>query len=87
MQDVKGIVRKFLVDDLAIAQVATLADGDSLLATDVLDSTAVMELATFLQVRFEIEIRDEDLVPENLDSIDALAAFVGRKRAAAVAAA
>jgi acyl carrier protein len=80
--EVKTKVRAFLVQGLAMTAVAEMDDRASLLAEDLLDSTAVVELATFLQTTFGVEIRDDELVPENLDSIAALSAFVVRKRAA-----
>lgn len=57
-----------------------LTEQTSLLDNDLLDSTSVLELATFLESTFAIEVRDEDLMPENIGSIAAIAAFVERKR-------
>ncbi|MGZ8197708.1 MAG: acyl carrier protein, partial [Burkholderiales bacterium] len=58
-----------------------VADGVSLLDAGIIDSTGVMELVSFLEQEFGIQVDDQDLVPENLDSISALAAFVTRKLA------
>ena len=48
----------------------------------MIDSTGVLELVGFLEENFGVRIQDEDLVPENLDTIDNIVQFVTRKRAA-----
>ena len=48
----------------------------------MIDSTGVLELVGFLEENFEIRIQDDELVPENLDTIDNIVQFVTRKRAA-----
>ena len=48
----------------------------------MIDSTGVLELVGFLEENFGIRIQDEELVPENLDTIDNIVQFVTRKRAA-----
>ena len=48
----------------------------------MIDSTGVLELVGFLEENFGVRIQDEELVPENLDTIDNIVQFVTRKRAA-----
>ena len=48
----------------------------------MIDSTGVLELVGFLEEDFGIRIQDDELVPENLDTIDNIVQFVTRKRAA-----
>ncbi len=57
-----------------------LEDGQSLLDTGVIDSTGVLELIQYLEETFGFAVDDEELIPENLDSVDNLVAFVGRKQ-------
>jgi acyl carrier protein len=59
----------------------------SLLDSGIIDSIGVLTLVTWIEQEFGFLIDDEDVLPENLDGIDALAAFVARKRAAAADAA
>jgi len=66
--------------------VDTFKDDDSFLVSGIIDSTGMMELVLFLEQEFEIPIRDVDLTPDNLDSVDKVIAFVARKRRAADAA-
>ncbi|UCE67992.1 MAG: acyl carrier protein [Candidatus Zixiibacteriota bacterium] len=57
-----------------------LADGDSLLDKGIVDSTGILELIGFLEENFDIQIDDEELIPENLDSVVNLINFVNRKK-------
>ncbi len=60
--------------------VEAVSDDESFLQSGIIDSTAMLELVGFLEQEFDIEILDEELVPENLDSLSRAAAFVLRKR-------
>jgi acyl carrier protein len=59
-----------------------LKNQDSLLEQGIMDSTGVLELVGFLESQFGIKVADEELVPDNLDSVDRIVAFVGRKQPA-----
>ncbi|MFT3856540.1 MAG: acyl carrier protein [Aquabacterium sp.] len=59
-----------------------LQDGASFLETGVLDSTGILEIILFVEETFGVKVTDDEMVPDNLDSIDALVAFVDRKRSA-----
>jgi acyl carrier protein len=56
-----------------------LSNSDSLLEHGIVDSMGVMELVTFLETQYGIAISDQELVPENLDSIEKLMKFLERK--------
>ncbi len=84
MQGLEQEIRKFVVDNFLFGQDdSRLGDGDSFLEHGIIDSTGVLELVSFLETRFGMKIADAELLPENLDSIDGVAAFVRRKAAAA----
>jgi acyl carrier protein len=57
-----------------------LGDRDSLLDKGIVDSTGVLELVGFLEETFEIQIEDEELIPENLDSVEKIIGYIGRKQ-------
>ena len=79
---VRELIRQFLQDNFVFAELdRTFEDGDSLIAHEIVDSTGFLELVTLLEQTYGITIADEDMVPENLDSIDAIAGFVARKKA------
>ena len=63
-----------------------LAADRSLIEEGLIDSTGVLELVSFLEERFAIQIGDAEIVPANLDSIAAIVAFVASKNPAAEAA-
>jgi acyl carrier protein len=72
-------VRSYIVESFLLGDEGELTASDSLLESGVLDSTGVLELVAFLEQTFRIEVANEDLVPENLDSISNVASFVERK--------
>jgi acyl carrier protein len=78
MQSTREAIREFITTNFYVADPASLDDGDSLLDGGIVDSTGVLELVAFLEERFGIRVEDRDIVPENLDSIEALEAFVVR---------
>lgn len=77
----KEKVRNFIVENFLFGNDGGIADDASLLNEGVIDSTGVLELIQFLEEEFSIAIEDEELVPENLDSIDNIVQFLGRKNA------
>ena len=72
-------IREYIVENFLLGQDGGFGDTDSLLESGVVDSTGVLELVTFLEKSFGIEVKDEDLVPENLDTIADMARFVQGK--------
>ena len=73
-------VRGYIVERFLFGQGAdTLSDDTSFLETGIVDSTGVLEVVMFLEQRFGIKIKDDELVPDNLDSIAKVASFVVRK--------
>ena len=86
MQDVKPVVRQYLLDNFLMGSNASIADDASFIKGHVLDSSGVMELIMFLEETFGIKVDDAELVPANLDSLNNIDAFVARKRAARAAA-
>lgn len=83
MQDVKAEVRRYIEDNFIMgARSVALADGDSFLEHHVLDSTGFLELIGHLEDTYAIRIGDDEMVPENLDSLDSIAQFLARKRGA-----
>ena len=80
MSDVKQAVRGFIAGNFFITDLGKLADADSLLEHRILDSTGFIELVTYLEETFGVQIADDEMIPENLDSLDNIAAYVARKR-------
>lgn len=82
--DLKSSLRGYIIENFLFGDATPLkSDSMSLLDNGIIDSVGVMELVAFLEQDHGLQIADEDLVPENLDSVDNLAGFVTRKQAAA----
>jgi acyl carrier protein len=83
MADIKAQVRSFIQDNFVMgAKAAQFADGDSFMDHHLVDSTGFLELITYLEESHGIVVADEEMVPENLDSLNAIEAYLARKRAA-----
>lgn len=73
-------VRRFITQNYLLGQDHAVGDSDSFLEHGIIDSTGVLELVAFLEEVYGITVEDEELIPENLDSIEKVAAYVSRKR-------
>lgn len=78
--DVRDQLRQFVQQSFLVDE---LADDESFLRTGIVDSLGVMQIVAFLESEFAIAVSDRDLVPENFDSVERLAAYIERKRRAA----
>jgi acyl carrier protein len=74
-------VEQFIVSELTQGRGISSVDvDDNLLAKGIIDSHGVMELVAFLEERYGISVGDEDLTPENFESVTRIQEFVTRKR-------
>jgi len=71
------IIQNFLFGDASKMPSAS----DSLIGKGILDSTGILELIDFLEKEFGIVVEDHETVPDNLDSIDNIIGFIGKKKA------
>ena len=78
--DTLGRVRAFVTANFYVADAAALSNDASLLDQGIVDSTGVLEVIAFLESEFGVKIEDAEIVPENLDSIARIAAFVAQKK-------
>jgi len=74
-------LRQFIEANFLFGVNTDYTDDASLMDNSIIDSTGVLELIAHLESTYHIAIGDEDLVPENLDSITGLVSFIQRKRA------
>ncbi len=80
MDETEKRVREFIVDSFLFGQEDDqLANDTSLLQAGVIDSTGVLELVVFIEENYAVKVEDDELVPENLDSITNLARFINSK--------
>lgn len=59
---------------------SALDSNDSFLEKGILDSTGILEVIYFLEDEFGIKVEDEEMVPENLDSVNRIVAYIHKKQ-------
>lgn len=82
MLSIEQDVRSFIVENYLLAREDSLNNDDSFLEKGIFDSTGILELVSFVEHKYNVELEPDELVPENLDSIASLARFLQRKIAA-----
>jgi len=80
--DVQARVKQFIVENFYVSDPAELTAETSLITGGYVDSTGMLEVISFLEEQFGVRIEDREMVPENLETIARIAAFLGRKNAA-----
>jgi acyl carrier protein len=76
-------ITRFIVENFYVAEPERLSPDTSLIAEGIVDSTGMLEVIAFLEADLGVAVDDREAVPENLETIGRIAAFVERKRAAA----
>lgn len=79
--DVKEEIRQYVAENFLFSDNGFELDNDeSFLEAGVVDSLGVLELVTFVEENFDVQVPDEEIVPDNFDSVNRLADYIGRKR-------
>ncbi len=73
-------IMQYVSTKFPLARKRNLKADDSLLESGVVDSMGVLDLVSFMEGAFSITVSDDELVPENFQSVNSIAEFVGRKR-------
>lgn len=73
-------IRDFVLEKFPQAKKKSLRDTDKLLESGIVDSLGILDLVAFLESIFQVHISDEELLPENFQTVEAIARFVERKR-------
>ncbi len=82
MQDIKNLVRKFLLDNFVMGGNIVINDDTSFITTHILDSTRFIELILFIEETFDVKVDDAEMLPENFDSLINIDGYVEHKRVA-----
>ncbi len=78
--EIKDKVKAFIVNNFLMdVSSNTLNDNDSFLEKGIIDSTGVLELVSFIEETFNLRVEDEELIPDNLDSLNKLTSYIRRK--------
>jgi acyl carrier protein len=81
MSEIENKIRQFLVENFVLSErVDELGYDNSFLENGVIDSTGILELVFFAEDQFGIQIDTSEVLPENFDSINCLAAYIRRKQ-------
>jgi acyl carrier protein len=72
-------VRAHIVDNLLLGTADDFDDNTELMEAGILDSTGSMELVAFLETTFAIAIEDDEIIPENLNSLARICNFIVQK--------
>ena len=79
MSEIKDKLRAFVVENFMFGKDEGLEDDTSFLENGIIDSTGILELVNFLDEEFSISVEDEELIPENLDSIKNVPSYLQKK--------
>ena len=82
LNSTKSKVRSYIAENFIMGGgEPTFKDGDSFIENHIVDSTGFLELVTFLESTWGFVVEDAEMIPENLDSIDSIDAYVRHKTA------
>ncbi len=73
-------VRTFITENFLFGRGEGLTDNESFLDSGIIDSTGILQLVVFLEKTLGIQVKDEELIPENLDSLRGISQFLQSKR-------
>jgi len=79
MEELRVKVRGFIVDNFLFGDDAGLEDQVSFLENGIVDSMGILEIVNYIREAFDVVVADEELVPENLDSIFNLTRYLSDK--------
>jgi acyl carrier protein len=79
LMDIKTKIRAFIVENFLFGKDEGLDDESSFLDEGIIDSTGILELVSFMEEEFHIKVEDEELIPENLDSIANVVKYLQKK--------
>jgi len=72
-------IRSYVVDTFLFGETAQLTDDTSFLEEGIVDSTGILELVAFLEETFGVVVADDELIPDNMDSIKRIDSYLTRK--------
>ena len=79
MENMRERIKGYIIDNFLFGDEENLEDQTSFLDAGIVDSTGILELVDFLDNEFRIKISDDEILPENLDSINNIINFLDKK--------
>lgn len=81
MSNVKIEIRQFITENYVLTdEVDELNENESLMDRGIIDSIGVFALVDFIEQQYGVTVSDDEMIPENLDSINAIVAFINKKK-------
>lgn len=80
MSEIKDKVRAFVIENFLFEEDENLKEDTSFLENGIIDSTGILELVAFLEETYEFAVEDDELIPENLDSIANMENYIKKKQ-------
>jgi acyl carrier protein len=78
--EIKAKMRAFIFETALLgSSEESLKNDDSFLEKGIIDSTGILELVAFVEEEFGIEVKDEELIPDNFDSVDKITEYIAKK--------
>lgn len=75
------VVRKYILENFLFTEdESELKNTDSFLDSGIIDSTGILEVINFLEEDFNLQVDDDEMIPENLDSVNNVLAFISKKQ-------
>ena len=78
--DINSSLRRFIINHFPTARRRELSDTDPLLESGIIDSLGVLDVVAFVESEFNLRVDDDDLTPENFQTVDRMTAYVQMKR-------
>jgi len=80
--EIKNEIYSYLEENILFDSAdSSISDDDSFMENGIIDSTGILELVSFIEEKFEFKVGDEDLVPDNFDSVNNLVDYIQKKTA------
>ena len=73
------LIRSFIVETFLFGDDSAFQEDTSFIQNGIIDSTGILELITFIEETHNIKLQDDELIPENLDSLEKIGQFLERK--------
>ncbi len=73
-------ISNFVVNNFLFGDRSRLQNDTSFLDSGIIDSTGILEVITFMEETFGTKVNDDELLPENLDSVDNIVSFIAKKK-------
>ena len=79
MSEIKAEIKAFVIETFLFGSDEGLEENTSFIDEGIIDSTGILELIDFLEEEYSISVEDEEMIPENLDSLNNVTTYLSKK--------